>query len=591
MDSAWRVCLIFGLLVGLLTAPFQAMASDVHLLIDVSGSMKQNDPNNLRVPALRLVSELAPLNADMGVWLFSERPEVLVPFGKVNARWKTTARNRLSRIHSRGQFTDIEAALTTASAGWSAATDDDTRHIVLLTDGLVDVAPPAADQTNNELNAASRSRILNKLLPELKQAGVKLHVIALSDQVDNELMTELTAQSGGWLEHAKDAAALQRAFLRLLEQTSPPITVPIQKDNRFTIDASVTEFTLLAFRRPDRPIELVTPAKETLSADRHDKTVAWRKENDYDLVTISAPATGEWQLQGSLDPDNRVAVLTDLGMEMTAVPVNIPAQAPAWPLNIWLTDHGQRVTRIDFLQLAAAKASLIHAPDTNKVYPISLALDPQQANYHANVAVGNLPAGDYQLQAQVIGGTFQRQLTRQLRIAAVPIEINYTLQLPTAAQPQATLQITVTLDPSAVSSVSGYVHLTATTAQASDLVINFDGQTQATAEYWLPLTQPGEYQARARLQAMSLAGVPLAIAPPDQRLTLDFPAVSGADDAAASRVEAVDWPQLGLMVGGANILFLVLLWLVFRLTRPKLATDANLTSATPTGRRLIKRTK
>ena len=29
--------------------------SDVRILIDVSGSMKKNDPNNLRAPALRLV--------------------------------------------------------------------------------------------------------------------------------------------------------------------------------------------------------------------------------------------------------------------------------------------------------------------------------------------------------------------------------------------------------------------------------------------------------------------------------------------------------------------------------------------------------
>ncbi|RLA17269.1 MAG: hypothetical protein DRQ56_09430, partial [Gammaproteobacteria bacterium] len=33
---------------------------DVRVLIDVSGSMKQNDPRNLRIPALKLLVNLLP---------------------------------------------------------------------------------------------------------------------------------------------------------------------------------------------------------------------------------------------------------------------------------------------------------------------------------------------------------------------------------------------------------------------------------------------------------------------------------------------------------------------------------------------------
>ncbi|MEQ8661285.1 MAG: hypothetical protein RLW62_10740, partial [Gammaproteobacteria bacterium] len=61
-----------------LHAPGLLAAADVRILVDVSGSMKQNDPRNLRVPALRLVSELLPAGTTAGVWLFAEQASVLV---------------------------------------------------------------------------------------------------------------------------------------------------------------------------------------------------------------------------------------------------------------------------------------------------------------------------------------------------------------------------------------------------------------------------------------------------------------------------------------------------------------------------------
>ena len=41
--------------------------ADVRVLIDVSGSMRENDPNNLRQSALQLLVNLLPANATGGV--------------------------------------------------------------------------------------------------------------------------------------------------------------------------------------------------------------------------------------------------------------------------------------------------------------------------------------------------------------------------------------------------------------------------------------------------------------------------------------------------------------------------------------------
>ena len=44
--------------------------SDTRVLIDISGSMKQNDPQNLRGAALRLMVALMPKGNRVGVWTF-----------------------------------------------------------------------------------------------------------------------------------------------------------------------------------------------------------------------------------------------------------------------------------------------------------------------------------------------------------------------------------------------------------------------------------------------------------------------------------------------------------------------------------------
>ncbi len=68
--------------------PCASQNLDVRILIDVSGRMQANDPENLRVPAVRLVAEVMPRGATSGIWTFSERVEPLIPAAIVDDEWK-----------------------------------------------------------------------------------------------------------------------------------------------------------------------------------------------------------------------------------------------------------------------------------------------------------------------------------------------------------------------------------------------------------------------------------------------------------------------------------------------------------------------
>ncbi|WP_328985251.1 vWA domain-containing protein [Thiorhodovibrio winogradskyi] len=579
----------------LTTASELQASSDLRFLIDVSGSMRENDPQNLRVPALRLVSELLPGGSKAGVWLFANRPEPLVASGTVDDAWKAQTRGRLRRIHSNGNFTDIEAAINTALEGWSeppAANQE--RHLVLLTDGLVDVPDGEPDASGEDSDAASRRRIMDTTIARLQNLKVKTHVVALSDQVDAALVEALTAQTGGWLEVADNAAALQRAFLRMLEQSAAPTTVPIE-GNRFTIDSGVREFTLLAFRAPGSPVSLITPTGETITAGRiplDGKTkISWNDALDYDLVTITAPSSGEWELQGSLDPDNRVAVLTDLNLAMEPLPNTIPAQA-SFILDVWPTEKGAPIKILDFLELATAKVVFdlgagdaeAPAPALNAADPglsastseaanipalsLILPLDQASQSYRMEVAAGTLETGTYRLQVLLESATFKRQLTRSLRVIGTPLKLLYEPQMPPEGQTgEARLDVRLQFESDLIrpGSLFGYLRLTG--PKGSEAVLEFNALTNSSAIYDLPITRAGTYRANARLKAETVAGEPLLLEPPEETFVFDFADGQQQDPPDTNDEANISWTLLAAVVGGGTLAFALLMTLVLMITR------------------------
>ncbi|KKN16602.1 hypothetical protein LCGC14_0974140, partial [marine sediment metagenome] len=45
---------------------------DIRIIVDISGSMKETDPNNLRQPAVRLLARVLPEGSTAGVWTFGQ---------------------------------------------------------------------------------------------------------------------------------------------------------------------------------------------------------------------------------------------------------------------------------------------------------------------------------------------------------------------------------------------------------------------------------------------------------------------------------------------------------------------------------------
>src|SRR5690554_6147167 len=113
-------------------------APEVRVIIDVSGSMRVNDPEQLAAEALELLVALIPSGARAGIWTFGERVANPLPPAGVNQEWRQRMRALTPLLVDYQQFTDIESAIQQVGV---APLDSDTNqiHLLLLTDGMIDL--------------------------------------------------------------------------------------------------------------------------------------------------------------------------------------------------------------------------------------------------------------------------------------------------------------------------------------------------------------------------------------------------------------------------------------------------------------------
>ncbi|WP_284450873.1 vWA domain-containing protein [Methylophaga thalassica] len=393
-------------------------SSDVRVVIDVSGSMKKNDPKNLRAPALRMLVGLMPDDANAGVWTFAKMVNMLVPWQKVDDDWRQKAIEKSSKIHSLGLYTNIELALQKATKTGIQNNPKQRQSLILLSDGFVDLQP------GQKASEASRQRILNDIVPKLKAANLAVHTIALSDNADHELLKAISMETDGWYQQANTADDLQRIFLHMFEKATQPDTVPLA-DNQFKIDSSVNEMTVLAFRKAgSAETQLKSPDGKTLTELDQSEKIRWLHEDSFDLITIENPVTGEWRIDAQLDPDNRVMVVTDMKLQTSDLPNNV-LKGEKFDFHATLTDHGKAITRKDFLELVDGSLKQNSEQGEKQV---SMTLDPQKSQFNATLGE-EFTAGRQDVIVTLKSATFERQRRQSINVIAAPYYVE-TERLP-----------------------------------------------------------------------------------------------------------------------------------------------------------------
>lgn len=541
------VC-VLALLSGQAIAAETDRTDAVRVLIDVSGSMKKTDPGNLRTPALRLLVNLLPPDSEAGVWHFAQYVNRITPVGPADNNWRRSALDAADRIHSRGLFTDIGAALDDATSDWGSAVPGERRSIILLTDGKVDISK------EDGVNARARAELLNELLPRLQAAGVSVHTIALSPDADQALMQRLALGTDGEFFQVDSAEELQRIFLRLFEQTVERETVPLD-GNRFSIDDRINEMTVLAFRGPEsKPTRLRTPSGRTFGRTDAGDEVRWFHERGYDLVTVTDPEPGQWLLQAESDPDNRVMIVTDLELRTTRLPSNLIA-GERLKYSAGLSEQDELITRQDFLQVV--EFTVTQQPENANRGPRwvlrdnGLGEDDKAGDGLFTLELGqSLEPGKHLIVTRAESATFEREDTQRVTVHGQPLLVK-EVDLDAGKR----LELTPALD-----------WIDAATLQLGAVITHPDGSTRETvpeerqdAGYVLDLPESGQgipVRVDLTLAGQTESGrhfttdlAPLSIQPLEQPQTTEAP------EPAPRQPEKprANWAFIGSVVAAVNL--------------------------------------
>lgn len=389
------------------SAPQSGTPLDLRIIVDISGSMADTDPNNLRIPAVNLLVELLPEGSTAGVWTFGQYVNMLVPHGQVNDAWRTLARERSTQINSIALYTNIGEALERASYDFSYSTGRNEKHYILLTDGEVDIPPDAA------ASRRERDRILNELAPRIAEHNGIVHSIGLSADIDSVLMSQLAARTGGLNETATSAEELLSLFLQILNASmgmEAPNQLSIGQDQTFRVDPSVSEFTALIFRSSDAALAFQAPGGERYTVNNSPATSRWLATPQFDLVTVRTPAPGLWRIDGSLGEDSRVTVVSDLSLRVDELPRSVSGGA-ILPLRAYFQDRNGRVTDNAFLNLIEVSA-VVHSGNS----VVSSRTLARQADRFAGDITLPVDTGSYDIILEANGQTFNRRRVLSLNV-------------------------------------------------------------------------------------------------------------------------------------------------------------------------------
>ncbi len=554
------------------------LPADVRVVIDISGSMKKTDPQNLRKPAVDLIVRLLPDNSKAGIWTFGQSVNMLVPHRVVDQTWRTDGSHKANTINSIAMFTNIGGALEKAAEDYATPSTDYRRNIILLTDGVVDISKEAV------VNLNERKRVLTELLPRLKDSDYRIHTIALSGDSDQELMKKLSIATDGIFEVADTADELMSTFLRIFDQAVPAERVPLD-ENGFLVDSSIQEFTALIFRRAEVPATIIiAPDGKEFSGTDPKSNVNWYRTDKYDLITVQHPQAGQWKVKTDMAPGSRVTVVSNLQLTVQPLKSNIKSSQPL-DLAYSFQENGKTIVNKDFLNLLTGEV-LISGGDSPEVKSIPLTMGaPDDGIFHQQLQEFN-GRGEHDVKILIDGKTFKREFIHHLNISDSAFKLEKTLD---ESSGKKVYSYKLTADVEVVDVSATTVKAIIKNAKTKNLERDLNTIANERWEFSFTPVQPAHYDISLNVTGKQIDGSPLTET--INADSFDFPDAASvvaaehpASAAASSSTESSDaagaeqpapeaeakpeeesnlWLYVGIGIG--NLLVIILGYFIYRL--------------------------
>lgn len=207
--------------------------------------------------------------------------------------------------------------------------------------------------------------------------------------------------------------------------------------NRFRVDQAVDKIVFIIERKPgSAPIILVRPDGSKLYANRSADHVKWMDGNSGDMIEITKPMIGPWQIIGDILPSSEIRLATSLELVLDEV-----------PNELFVGEKVKITARLEFNNKLLA---LGQVDDLIKLHVYLRSLDDKDSeNFGAGtfivgeyldngrgfdersgdgVFTGELdlirPAGRYDMMVKASNKVFEREVLQQVHLRQKPIKVD-----------------------------------------------------------------------------------------------------------------------------------------------------------------------
>ncbi len=328
---------------------------DAVVIMDSSGSMKKTDPKELRKPASKLFITLLGKEDKLSVMSFSSKAWPITFLTQLNTqRNKNKALYATDKISSKGVYTNIHAAIERAI---DLLKDSDRLNrdpiIVLMSDGQMDVG-------NKKRSEELRQKVLAEQIPALKKLKIKVYSIAFTENSDQTLLQEISDATDGRYALAASDDVLHKVFAKIFEQSKEPNMLPLN-ENKFIVDASIREITIIANKKKtDSKILLKSPKGKKYSAKTKKANITWFVSRSFDMITLTKPEQGEWNILFS-DDDNKAYIVADIKLR-SQFAYNTESYYPELTIKTWFIKDDNIISKDELINNLELEIEIEH-PD------------------------------------------------------------------------------------------------------------------------------------------------------------------------------------------------------------------------------------
>ncbi len=299
----------------------QAMLVDIALVNDESGSMKYNDPSEMRKDASQFPLDLSISGDRLSIVGFGNGGRIICPLTDAVAGRGDLLR-AIGSVASAGKYSMVQEGLQNALNILEQRIPPHPSAVILLSDGEYDSDdfPPGTD-------LVSYFGELDKLASRFGEIRIPIYAVAFTKQANIERLCRISRLSGGACFKAETPSDIQTAFFAILQNLRPlwartettELVEGEEREFKQAVANGAEKLMVTVFKEsiedPQPTVTCIDPNGQAAPGDI-------QATRSYLASTVANPAPGIWTVKVKGRGKVTIAVITVLSVD---IEILIPA--------------------------------------------------------------------------------------------------------------------------------------------------------------------------------------------------------------------------------------------------------------------------